>query len=184
MNLPQRSPLRLKGYDYSGTGYYFVTVCVQNRKNLLRRGTQCVPVPETPALYKGYEAMCRGAQCAPAPGFPPLSEIGEIVERTILEIPAHYPSVEVDKYVVMPNHIHIILVLKADDGGRTVCAPTPTLSQIVRMMKETVTKRLKQRIWQKGFYDHIIRNESDYLRIWQYIDANPAKWEEDEYYVQ
>ena len=64
-----------------------------------------------------------------------------------------------------------------------MCAPTPTVSQIIRMMKETVTKQVGQKIWQKGFYDHIIRNESDYLRVWQYIDENPAKWPEDEYYT-
>ena len=161
MSLPERKPLRLQRYDYSGAGYYFVTVCVQNKRNLLRRGTHC----------------------APGPGFPSLSEMGETVEQTVLEIPSHYPNVKVDKYIVMPNHIHLILVLEAGNGGRTMFAPTPTLSQIVRMMKETVTKRLRQKIWQKGFYDHIIRNEADYLRIWQYIDTNPAKWEEDEYYT-
>lgn len=162
MALPERKLLRLQGWDYSGAGYYFVTICVQDRKNLLRRG----------------------AHCAPGSGFPPLSEIGETVERTLLEIPDHYPNVKVDKYVVMPNHIHFILVLEPRDGGRTMCAPTPTLSQVVRMMKETVTKRLGQKIWQNGFYDHVIRDEADHLRIWNYIDTNPTKWPEDEYYYQ
>ncbi len=160
--LPIRKLLRLKDWDYGSGGCYFITICTQEREPHFRRG----------------------AQCAPEAGLLPLSEMGKTVERTLLEIPAHYPNVKVDKYVVMPNHIHLILMLGAGDGGRTLCAPTPTLSQVVRMMKETVTKRLGQKIWQKGFYDHIIRNESDYLRIWQYIDTNPAKWTEDEYYEE
>ena len=125
----------------------------------------------------------RDAHCAPASEFPPLSEIGKTVEQVILEIPFHYSGVKVDKYVVMPNHIHLILVLEGEKGGCTMCAPTTTISQIIRMMKETVTKRVGQKVWQKGFYDHIIRNESGHLRIWKYIDGNPAKWAEDEYYV-
>ena len=160
--LPIRKLLRLKDWDYGSGGCYFITICTQEREPHFRRG----------------------AQCAPEAGLLPLSEMGKTVERTLLEIPAHYPNVKVDKYVVMPNHIHLILMLGAGDGGCTLCAPTPTLSQVVRMMKETVTKRLGQKIWQKGFYDHIIRNESDYLRIWQYIDTNPAKWTEDEYYEE
>ncbi len=159
MSLPKRKPLRLSGWDYSDTGCYFITICTTDMRQILRRG----------------------AHCAPEPNFPPLSEIGETVEWAIMEIPSHYQTVKVDKYVVMPNHIHLILVLETGDGGRTMCAPT--VSRIIRGMKEAVTKRIGQKIWQRGYYDHIIRNESDYLRIWDYIDTNPAKWEEDEYYV-
>ncbi len=158
---PVRKPQRLKDWDYSGRGYYFITICTQEREPHFRRG----------------------AHCAPGSEIPPLSEIGKIVEQKILEIPFHYAGVKVDKYVVVPNHVHLILVLEAGKNGRTMCAPTPTVSQIIRMMKETVTKRVGQKIWQKGFYDHIIRNEADYLRIWNYIDMNPAKWPEDEYFA-
>lgn len=161
MSLAERKPLRLKAWEYSAAGYYFITICTQDMQQILRRGAHCAPELE----------------------FPPLSEIGETVERTLLEIPDHYPNVKVDKYVVMPNHIHMILVLEAGNDGRTMCAPTPTISRIVRMMKETVTKRVEQKVWQRSYYDHIIRDESDYLRIWQYIDTNPAKWEEDEYFA-
>lgn len=147
-------------WDYSQCGAYFITVCTKGRENLFRRG----------------------AHCAPAARFPELTEIGTITERTILEIPAHYTNVTVDRYVVMPNHIHMILMLK--DDGRTMCAPTPPVSQIIRMLKETVTKRAGAPIWQRSFYDHIIRDESDYLRIWDYIATNPAQWTEDEYYEE
>ena len=152
-----RKPLRLKGYDYSLGGYYFVTVCTKDRVPHLRRGAHCAPEP-----------------------LPPLTDAGRIAERAVLQISAHYPGVTVDKYVVMPNHVHMILVLPAD-GGRALRAPT--VSRIVRAWKETVTKMLGEAIWQKSFYDHIIRDENDYLRIWTYIHTNPAKWAEDTYYI-
>ena len=83
----------------------------------------------------------------------------------------------------MPNHIHMILTL-AEDGGRTMCAPThrPAIPQIVHGMKEAITKTIGFSIWQKSYHDHIIRNDADYRRIWQYIGNNPAKWREDCYY--
>lgn len=152
-----RKPLRLKGYDYSLGGYYFVTVCTKDRIPCLRRGAHCAPEP-----------------------LPPLTAVGRIAEQAVLQISTHYPGVTVDKYVVMPNHVHILLVLPPDDG-RALRAPT--LSRIVRAWKETVTKTFGKAIWQKSFYDHIIRDETDYLRIWDYIDTNPAKWAEDTYYI-
>ena len=84
----------------------------------------------------------------------------------------------------MPNHVHLIVAIEpAADGG--VRAPRPTtLSDIVRSIKAMVTRELGYSIWQTSFYDHVIRNETDYLRIWQYIDNNPAHWAEDEYYSE
>ncbi|WP_295632444.1 transposase [uncultured Intestinimonas sp.] len=76
----------------------------------------------------------------------------------------------------MPNHVHMILVLTSQ-GGRTLCAPT--VSRVIKQFKGVVTKRAGLPLWQKSFHDHIIRNEADYLRIWQYIDTNPLKWRED-----
>lgn len=87
----------------------------------------------------------------------------------------------VEKYVIMPNHIHMILILSGNDG-RTMCAPTT--SRIIHHMKEYVTKRLHYSIWQKSYYDHIIRDEQDFQRIWTYIDTNPQKWEDDCYYKE
>ncbi|WP_130870328.1 transposase [Intestinimonas massiliensis (ex Afouda et al. 2020)] len=152
-----RRPLRLKGYDYAAAGYYFVTVCTKNRALYLRRGAHCAPEP-----------------------LPPLTAAGIAAERALLAIPAHYPGVAVDKYVVMPNHVHMILTLPAHNG-RALRAPT--VSRIVRGWKEAVTKALGTPVWQKSFYDHIIRDENDYLRIWTYLETNPAKWAEDKYYI-
>ena len=161
-SFPTRKPNRLAGYDYRQPGCYFITICVKNHRSIL----------------------CRGAQCAPVWELPPLTEIGRITEQAIQSIHHHYPHVLVDKYVIMPNHIHFIL--RIEDSGRTLCAPTPIVSvpRIIKAMKEVVTKRAGFPVWQKGYHDHIIRNEADYLRIWDYIQTNPAKWREDCYFTE
>lgn len=105
-----------------------------------------------------------------------------MVEQAIREIPAHYSNVRLDKYVVMPNHIHLILALD-QSVGRMISAPTKSLSTIVGSMKRYTSKMVGLPLWQKSFHDHVIRNETDYLRIWAYIDTNPLKWREDCYYV-
>lgn len=165
MGKPRRRKNRLQGYDYSRTGWYFVTVCVKGHAEILGE----------------IVTECRGAHGAPA--YTKLSDIGHIVENAILQIPKHYKGARVDKYVIMPNHIHMILQLEGKDG-RTMCASTcrPSIPGILRGMKEAVTKTVGFPLWQKSFHDHIIRGEADYLRIWHYIDTNPAKWREDCYY--
>lgn len=110
-----------------------------------------------------------------------LTPIGRVVEKHILRTGDIYPSVTIDKYVIMPNHVHLIIVIRAPDGG--VRAPRPThLPSVVRSIKAMVTREVGHSVWQASFYDHIIRSRPDYLRIWQYIDENPARWAEDEYY--
>lgn len=87
----------------------------------------------------------------------------------------------------MPNHVHLLLCIRGfENNGRTMCAPTKNVSiaHVIKMLKEVVTKSIGYSIWQKGYHDHIIRSEADYLRIWDYIDTNPAKWREDCYYCQ
>ena len=164
-----RKNLRLKAFDYSAPGYYFVTVCTKNR--------ECI-------LCEDWNTPCRGDHWSPVNPPPvqfPLTRAGEIVQNAILQISAHYPHASVDKYVIMPNHIHMILILSnVDDRGRAMRAPT--ISTLINQMKGHATKKLGYLIWQKSFYDHIIRNEEDYLRIWQYIDTNPQKWELDCYH--
>lgn len=100
------------------------------------------------------------------------------MEQAILAIPAHYPAVTVDNYVIMPNHIHAILrITTIDEDGRLIAAPT--LSTVIGQTKGWVSKQIGHPIWQKSFYDHVIRNEKEYLDTWAYIDENPAKWAED-----
>ena len=155
--LRQRKDNRLKNHDYSTAGAYFVTLCVKDMHEVL---SKIAPV---------------GARIAR----PSLSKAGGIVETAIENIPHIYQNVHVDKYVIMPNHIHMIIVI--EENGRAMRAPT--VSRIINQMKGYTTKQLSYSIWQKLFHDHIIRTEKDYLRIAQYIDENPARWQEDCYFI-
>ena len=112
---------------------------------------------------------------------PPLSKYGEIVDEAIRQIPNHYENVIVDKYCIMPNHIHGIIMLLPDENGRILSAPT--LSVIIGSMKRWVSKQIGFSIWQKSFNDRIIRNENGYLEVCKYIAENPLKVNEtDENY--
>ena len=141
----RKSP-RLQGYDYSQADVVFVTVCVNGRAKILcalREPEIEGDAPETK-----------------------LSEIGTVVERYTTSIPG------IDKYVIMPNHVHMIVVNQ----------PGETISQKIRSWKILISKEIGRSIWQRSFYDHIIRDERDYLVKWKYIDDNPIKWASDEYY--
>ncbi len=92
-----------------------------------------------------------------------------------------YECVFVDNYVIMPNHIHLLIRIE-NDSRRTQFAPT--VSRIIKQFKGSVTKQLGMSVWQKGFYDHVVRDEYDYQVRWQYIDENPPKWAEDELYIK
>ena len=160
MELPTRKQNRLKEYDYSTPNAYFITICTEKRKNLFWMDVGAI--------------MDR-------PKNVPLTNLGIIVQRCIEDIPKHYPAISVDHYVIMPNHIHLLLQINADVNGRSMIAPT--ISTVVRLMKGTVSKQAGFTVWQKGFYDHVIRNGNDYQDIWNYIEGNPSKWAEDKLYT-
>ncbi|MBR7114036.1 MAG: transposase, partial [Firmicutes bacterium] len=153
MDIPQRKRNRLKSYDYSTPGAYFITVCTKERQNLL------------------WENV--GASNARPPQIV-LSEYGQTVEAVIQRINRYYPSVSVENYTIMPNHIHLLLQVHETNGGRPLVAPT--ISQIVQQLKGQISKQLGSSIWQRSFHDHIIRSDADYRMIWEYIDTNPQKW--------
>ncbi|WP_213975136.1 transposase [Tepidanaerobacter acetatoxydans] len=157
--LPKRKNIRLNEYDYSQVGYYFITICTNDKKNLFWN------VGET------YSSQFQK---------PPLSKIGEIVEYGINKINSIYDNVEINKYVIMPNHIHFIIVLHAEEGRSK---NTPTISRIVQQLKGSISKQVGFPLWQKSFYDHIIRNQQEYEKIYEYIETNPLKWEEDKYHI-
>ena len=147
----------MQEHDYSSAGYYFITICVKDGHEML-------------------SSIDVGARIARP------SDIGMAVESSIQKISEKYESVRLDKYVIMPNHIHMILALSPTNGdGRAMRAPT--ISTIINQFKGYVTKQIGFSVWQKLFHDHIIRDEAEYKRIWQYIDENPAKWTEDKYYT-
>lgn len=109
-----------------------------------------------------------------------LNRIGRIVERHIQNIPGFYQNVFVDQYVVMPNHIHLILVLNNGDHN-------PTVPLIIAQFKRGVTKEIRsifpdKILWQRSFHDHIIRNQKEYEKIWTYIENNPLNWDKDCFY--
>ena len=152
----RRKKHRLTEYDYSSPGAYFITVCTKDKRNFF------------------WEDV--GASIA-RPTDVVLTSCGKIVQNAIVQISLHYPSVSVDKYAVMPNHVHLLLQIHA--------APvTPSISSVVQQMKGFVTKQVGYPIWQKLFHDHVIRNEQDYQMIWAYIDSNPVRWNKDCFYIQ
>ena len=153
--MEQRKRLRLQDYDYSQNGAYFITVCTKGRKQLLSR------------------IVGRGAFAAPQVE---LTECGKIAERYIKSIPG------IDKYVIMPNHVHLIIVIAENDGAVRAPHPTQSISTRIGAMKSLVSKEIGYSIWQTSFHDHIIRTEQDYAEIWQYIDTNPLTWESDCFY--
>ena len=152
-DLPKRKNIRLKNYDYSSSGVYFLTICTAERRNYF-----WVDVGAT--IGRPQDVI--------------LSEYGKIVNEAINNISLTYPSIEVDNYVIMPDHIHILLFIRPDEHGRPMVAPT--ISRVVKQFKGYVTKRIGHPIWQKLFIDHIIRNRNDYEEHVNYIYENPMRW--------
>ena len=110
-----------------------------------------------------------------------LNWMGKIAEENLCMISVLYPQIKLDKYVVMPNHIHAILAV-TDDGMKV------DISTVLGQYKMSVTKKIRIKkpefmVWQRSYHDHVIRNQAGYEKIWTYIDSNPLKWEEDCFYV-
>jgi len=162
--MEQRKHPRLKGYDYSQGGAYFVTFCTKERKCVLS------------AITVG-----RDAPGAPGPTLK-LTDIGKSVEKHILRSEQAYPGLRIDQYVIMPNHVHILFTVEERRGAPRASRPTELVPRMVAAIKRFSNQDAGQKLWQTSFYDHVIRDEADYLTKWNYIAANPAKWAEDEYY--
>lgn len=158
--LPQRKNIRLRNYDYSQAGYYFITICSKDKQNIFWNV---------------------GATCGRQFNNLPLSEIGKTIDLEINRISSIYENVEINKYIIMPNHIHMIIILH-NENGRSKTAPT--LSRIIQQFKGSISKQSGFSVWQKSFYDRVIRNEQEYIRIYEYIEINPMKWEEDTYFTE
>ena len=177
--------IRLKNFDYSQNGAYFVTVCTQDKRHIFGK---IVDEERTP-VGQGLCSCRPAARCR-------LRPIGQIIEAEWYALAERYPHVAFDKFIVMPNHIHGIVLIKSGErhDGRQEQSPCPTrisLSDIMSAYKSITTERCNEmderpgrKIWQFRYYDHIIRSEPDYLRVWQYIDENPAAWREDEYFSE
>ena len=142
---PTRKKLRLESYDYSEEGFYYLTVCTKDRRNIL--SDIRIQDDHTVAVQ--------------------LTPYGEAAERYLKSLPG------INRYVIMPNHIHMII---HKTNGKSIASD-------VRSWKGLVSKTIGAKIWQDSYYDHIIRNEKDYLEKCRYIDENPARWAKDEYYA-
>ena len=135
-----------------------MTVCVQGRKKLLSR------------ISKGIKnADFVGANCVR----PQLTAIGRVVDEELRKLNSVYPNVHLDDYIIMPDHMHLLLRFDDFACGRTQFAPT--LSRVIKQYKGIVTKRLGFSMWQKGFYDRVLRNETEFQRAWEYIEYNAVK---------
>ena len=160
MEIHRRKNQRLADYDYSQPGAYFVTVCTKDKACIL-------------STIVGVDAHIDP--------YLRLTKTGEIVEKYLRTIPG------VGEYVIMPNHVHMMLHISADDplqGPMWASAPTQaSIPSLIRSWKTLTTKEIGKSIWQRSYYDHIIRDDEDYYCRIRYIEENPKKWFYDDYYV-
>jgi REP element-mobilizing transposase RayT len=162
---PSRKHPRLKGYDYGQNGAYFVTICTYEKQEILSNiqvGRGLAPAENRLTLY------------------------GKIAAEELLKLESRYPNVTISTYVIMPNHIHILIRLQ-ETTGAAGASPRPTVQDIICSFKSLTVRRCKQmgyidRVFQNSFHDHIIRNEEEYQSVWQYIEGNPEKWTDDCFY--
>jgi len=159
---------RLKNYDYSENGVYFLTVCTHERKQIL---SQIKEIPDG-----SFESR--------------LTQYGEIVESVIKILPQRF-QITVENYVIMPNHVHLMIMIQDLERVRAIRESSlqgrSIISKMMGYFKMNVSKQIHSmeysgEIWQRSFHDHIIRDQRDYDKIWMYIEDNPRRWQEDCFY--
>ncbi len=165
--LVKRKHTRLSSFDYSSIGAYYVTICTRNRQGVLSRIV--------------------GRGLAPAENISiELTEFGRIAERQLLSLQERYANLKIDKYVIMPDHIHIIFVIDIETAG---ASPRPTIMDIVCAYKSLTTRECKEigfadKLLQSSFYEHIIRGRDDYEARMKYISEKPIRWYYDKLYTE
>ncbi len=168
--LKKRKSPRYQIFDYNSIGVYFITICTQNRECLLSQivGTGVLDCPQ-----------------------PELTAYGDVADKYIKQLSDFYDDLSVEAYVIMPNHIHLLLWIKENTGGQSG-TPVPTsveranstCSRFVSTLKRFCNKEYGKNIWQARFNDHIIRNQEDYDKHVRYIRENPLNWYYDDLYVR
>ena len=170
MNLIKRKSMRLPNYDYSQNGAYFVTICTKNRRYLFSEVVGSIH--ESTAKIK-------------------LKPYGRIVDEIINNLSERF-DINIDNYIIMPNHIHMIISIENSSIKRSIRESTlrnrSTISKVVGYLKMNTSKQVHKinpdkDVWQRSYFDHIIRDEKDYLTKWNYIDGNPSIWESDDYFI-
>jgi putative transposase len=161
---------RLKHWDYGSNGVYFVTICTHNRNNYF--GEIIVETQNLASLQS--------------------TEIGNVAHQYLLQIPSHFPFVELDASEIMPDHVHVIIAVNKPDyqgwNHNIFGTQSRNLGSIIRGYKAAVKKyatlnQIEFR-WQAGYYDHVVRSEKDLFKIREYIMENPMKWEGDKNNVE
>ena len=169
--LPQRKPTRWQERDYNTPGGYFITICTQDKRCILSRIV--------------------GGDVLDAPKRVELLPHGEIAYKYIQQLNDFYENLKVEHFVIMPNHIHILLFVKdsfmSDTGASRTSPPTAkqhaVVSRFVSTFKRFCNKEYGENIWQRGFHDHIIRNRQDLDEHLKYICENPLKWQTDPLFI-
>lgn len=164
MDLPNRKQNRLRCFDYNQNGAYFITICVKDRKRILSKINVGAGVLDCPKIK--------------------LLKYGEIADKYINQLNNFYNNISVDKYVIMPDHIHLLISIQNGQSG----TPVPTngtiksddrnsvVGKFVSALKRFSNREYGENIWQPRYYDHIIRNQTDYNEVLEYINQNSAKW--------
>ncbi len=164
-NLPKRKRLRLKHYDYSQQGLYFLTICCQHH-------------------FCYFGSISNNEM--------QLNDAGLMIAKWYSKIPDKFTNFAIHDYVVMPNHFHCILEIGQSET--TVGHLNPTLPSVVQWFKTMTSndyiknvktnnwQRFNKKLWQRSYYEHVIRNEQNHEKIVDYIQYNPQKWENDKYY--
>ena len=160
--LPKRKKNRLEDYDYNSCGAYFITICTENRRQMLSRIV--------------------GGDVLGAPKQVELLPHGQIADKYIKQLNDFYDQIQIMRYVIMPNHIHILFFVVEDNGAPRTSPPTRQhfVAKFVSTFKRFCNKEYGENIWQRNYYDHIIRNREDYAEHAKYIFENPMRWYCDE----
>ena len=152
----------MREYDYSRDGVYFITICTQNREPILSE------------IVAGDGFASSDCPCVQ------LSQYGRIVEKYITTTRHSRANVTVDCYVIMPDHVHILLSVqnRKENGNETSLPVNAIIPQVVSGLKRLTGREIGFNIWQRSYYDHVIRGDEDYWNIRQYIEENPLRWVE------
>jgi REP element-mobilizing transposase RayT len=188
-----RKSIRIKEYDYSKNGMYFITICTQNRKCILSEiigetssnvvGAGLVPARVSQNPEMAMSDIVGAHDCAQPKLI--LSHIGRITQKELINTEKINENITIDEYIIMPNHIHMIINIDEDKQGAQSCAPTKkkAIGNIIRGIKSAISKQIGYSIWQRNYYEHIIRNEKELYKIIEYIQYNPINWTSDPNYM-
>ena len=157
----KRKNLRIPKYNYSSEGLYFITICTKNRRCILSQ-----------INYDSQNEMVNLD----------LLNFGKIVEKYIKNINNTYDNIIIDNYVIMPNHIHFICLISSNNRDKNSNPSNHTIPLLISTFKRLTNKECNVKMWQRNYYEHIIRNEKEYIEIINYIYENPQKWNNDIYF--